>query len=67
MLLTSPWWRLHEYRKSDGTVKLDHFSREFLGITLGEVRVCLIIKSRVQVAERVAEMMSHRVQVQVCA
>ena len=54
MLLTSPWWRLHEYRKPDGTVKLDHVSRELLGVILGEIRVCLIIKGRVQVAERVA-------------
>ena len=54
MLLTSPWWRLHEYRKPDCTVKLDHFSREFVGITLCEIRVCLIIKGRVQIAERVA-------------
>ena len=64
-LLTRPRWRLDEYRKPNGSVKLDHLSCQLVGIVLGEARVCLIIEGRVQVAEWVAEMMSHRVQVQV--
>ena len=67
MLLTRPGWRLDEYREPDGSVKLEHLRCQFVGIVLGEARFCLIIEGRVEVAEWVAEMMSHCVQVQVNA
>ena len=66
-LLTRPRRRLDQYRETNHTVILDHLSCEFVGIVFGETAVCLVIEDRVQVAERVAEMMAHRVQVQVRA
>lgn len=66
-LLTRPRRWLDQYRETNHTVILDHLSCEFVGIVFGKTTVCLVIEDRVQVAERVAEMMAHRVQVQVRA